>query len=356
MKPHFLFLSLIVLFTSAIHAQIVVLDGAVSKYPIMMAIDTSDHAVLQGVYFYKNKKQDIELTGSVSKSGSFELSSDDTGDKFSMTKKGSVLQGTFTSAKGVKLQVTLNVIKDSLSRLEVTKRSDAAEILDAYKFADIKLVPGRLETIDNRFTIQWYTEPLSKISMFKIAKGYPDEVIRKANAIIEKNFNGQLSAYFSCTGYEKGSGYDFSISSYFLTDRFISYCISANWDCKGAAHPDFGESGTTIDARNGRELSLEDIFWLGKGAKPQQDSKEWFEYRDKVFAPKIVALFKGLYPKEMKKPTSDEDCDYTDPEVWNFPEFYFTKKGLQLGAFFARYIRKCDNPSWSIIPYSELFK
>lgn len=354
MKKIAVFLSILVLFASAGHAQIVVLDGAVSKYPILMAIDTSDRATLNAVYFYKKTKQDIELTGSISKSGSIELSSDDTGDKFSMTKKGNVLQGTFTSAKGVKLPVALKVIKDSLNKSASAKTSDPSEILEAYKFADVKLLPGKLETIDKKFVIQWYTEATSKITTFKILKGYPETVIQKANEIIEGDFYGNLSSYFSCAGEGFFSGYDMNISSYFLNENFISYCIVGNWSCKGAAHPDFGENGTTIDARTGKELNLEDMFWLGNGAKPKEDSQAWDDYRDKVFAPGIVELFKRLYPTEMKKPTSDEDCDYTDSQVWRFANFYLTKKGLYLGAFFARVQRSCDSPEWSIIPYAEL--
>jgi hypothetical protein len=53
----------------------------------------------------------------------------------------------------------------------------------------------------------------------------------------------------------------------------------------------------------------------------------------------------------MKKPDNDDDCDYTDPEVWNFVNWYFTPKGLYVGAYFARVARNCDEPDWSIIPY-----
>ncbi|MBV4357404.1 hypothetical protein [Pinibacter aurantiacus] len=356
MRKIVVFLFVAVLVTTTVKAQIVLLDGVVSKYPILMALDTSDRTILNGVYYYKKTKQDIELTGSISKNGSIELTSDDTEDKFSLTRKGSVWQGTFRSAKGVKLPVTLKVIKDSLNKTGAAKTSDPSEILETYKFADIKLVPGKLEIIDNKFVIQWYTEATTKITTFRIVKGYPDDVIQKANEIIDGDFNSNLSACFSCAGGDGSFGYDVSFSSYHLDDHFISYCIGANWDCKGAAHPDFGENGKTINAKDGKELTLEDMFWLGNGAKPRENSDAWSDYRGKVFAPGIVELFKRLYPTQMKKPTSDEDCDYTDPEVWKYANFYLTKKGLYIGATFARVQRACDSPEWSIIPYAELKK
>jgi hypothetical protein len=103
-------------------------------------------------------------------------------------------------------------------------------------------------------------------------------------------------------------------------------------------------------------LRLDDVVWFGKTKPPKEDSDAWFDYRDTVFGPKVVQLLKQLYPSDMtaSAENDNEQCDYTDPDVWNFPTWQLTKKGLYLGAIFARAERVCDNPGWSVIPYKAL--
>lgn len=53
---------------------------------------------------------------------------------------------------------------------------------------------------------------------------------------------------------------------------------------------------------------------------------------------------KQYHPAEMAPPKKDDDCDYTDSEVWAFPNWALTEKGLWLGAINARAERVCDSP------------
>lgn len=340
-----------------VNGQSVTLQGTIGKYPIVMEFEGDDSS-LYGTYFYKKFKQDIPLTGSKSES-SFQLESEDTGDKFYLTKSGDTYSGTYKNAKGTSLIVQLSTVngdvKNPLPQLKFERElSDYSKL----RLTEIKLVPGKQEMVNKKYTIQWYSEPTSKLTMFKVVAGYPENVLKSANMIIERDFYSYIDAYFSCAGGGGNSGYDIlEVSSVFLNDQFISYCVNSSWYCNRAAHPDFGESGTTINAKTGKEMELEDILWLGKGVKPKKDSDAWYKYRSDVFAPKVVEMFKKLYPVEMQKPTSEDDyCDYTDPEVWDFGAWYLTDKGLYLGAYFYRAARSCDNPGWSVIPYATLKK
>jgi hypothetical protein len=54
----------------------------------------------------------------------------------------------------------------------------------------------------------------------------------------------------------------------------------------------------------------------------------------------------------MQKPADEEGCDYTDKSVWGYSNWHFTAKGLYLGPYFARIQRNCDDPGWSVLPYS----
>ena len=75
-------------------------------------------------------------------------------------------------------------------------------------------------------------------------------------------------------------------------------------------------------------------------------------YRNDVLAPWVVRQLSRLYPAQMAAPKSADDCNYRDPDVWNFPAWYVTPKGIHLAAYFARVQRVCDDPDWAVLPWS----
>ncbi len=56
----------------------------------------------------------------------------------------------------------------------------------------------------------------------------------------------------------------------------------------------------------------------------------------------------------MQPVAADDDCDYSDTEIWKFPSWYLTDKGLYLGPGFARVARACEYPEWSVLPYEVI--
>jgi len=287
-----------------------------------------------------------------------QLSSEATGDRFALTRSGEGYKGTFTTAKGVQLPVILapvpkGSVPDPQPDLQFREPlSDYARL----RLADVKFVDGRKETVGGKYVIQWYQEPLSKIEMFRVVEGYPEPVMKSMGRVVSRDFYAALDAYFSC-GSEEGSGSGVEqtkVSSRFLNDRLVSYAVSSSWSCRGSAHPDASVEGTTLDARTGRELELENVWWLGSGAVPAPRTEPWFKYRNEVFAPGVVALFKQLYPEQMKP--DPDGCDYSVPDPWSIVSWYVGDKGLYLGAYFPRVARACDNPDWSYVPYEVLRK
>ena len=95
---------------------------------------------------------------------------------------------------------------------------------------------------------------------------------------------------------------------------------------------------------------------VGKG-KPLHDgpgdewNAAWADYRGEVFAPWVVRQLARRYPAEMAAPRDEDSCDYRDPEVWKFPAWYVTPKGIHLAASFARVARACDDPDWAVLPW-----
>ncbi|MDR3419452.1 MAG: hypothetical protein P4L83_25010 [Nevskia sp.] len=336
-------------------ADEVVLKGTVGTHPVVMQFDASPDGAT-GNYFYVKFKQDIVLQGSAGKD-KVDLSSESTGDHFVLSRGGDGYTGTFTTAKGVKLPVTLaRVAHGSVPEPQPDLAfrqplSDYARL----RLADVKFVDGRKETV-GKYTIQWYSEPLSKLEMFRVVDGYPEAVAKGINRVVARDFYAALDGYFSCgSGENSGSGAEIKVSSRVLTDRLAGYAVSSSWSCSGTAHPSMGVDGTAVDARTGKELGLDDLWWLGSGARPAPMSDAWFKYRNEVFGPAVVALFKRLYPDHMK-PAGDDGCDYSDAGPWSTTSWYLTDKGLFLSPDFEGAARACADVDWSLVPYSELKK
>lgn len=341
------------------------LQGTVGQYPVVMKIDGSEDADVQGAYFYRRFRQDINLGGkrtdsTLTLSTRYIDGDGSKGDRFALKQSGDGYNGTFMSAKGATLPVVLHRVAAGSVPMPAT--SDLAlnpdkswDDYDRLRFDGLRFVPGKKETVGGKYTIRWLTEPLSKVSMFHVIDGYPQPVIAAINRIVDHDFGNNLSAYFSCSGDNGAPGFDsMTVDKRYLSDRFVSYDVSSSWDCLGAAHPDFGIHGTTIDAKTGKELQIDDVLPFGNGPLPKPRTDAWYTYQNKVFGPNVVAILKRLHPREMQKPADDNDCDYSDPQVWSAPSWYLSARGMYVGAYFARAQKSCDNPDWSVIPYSVL--
>jgi hypothetical protein len=230
-------------------------------------------------------------------------------------------------------------------------------LYERHQLAGLSLVPGSIRQ-DGPRALRDRREPVSGITLFRIESGYPAPVLARINAALERQQWERVSQWFSCEGFDGQSGMDVSEArAPYLSDDFVSYAWFASWSCAGTAHPDFGTQGMTFDARTGRELRLEDLLYFGNPPAPQPDTPAFFDYRGDIFAPRIVSLLGQLYPNEMQPAdgeAAEDQCDYTDTSVWDFPSWYLTEKGLHLGAYFGRAQRPCDEPDWSVIPWQHL--
>lgn len=330
-----------------------VYEGSVGDAPIVMKLEGSDGS-FSGNYFYRSKRFDIDLSGDETK-GVLALESRLTGDKLSLKRNATGFEGELTTAKGKKLPTRLTKVSAAPGDVP----ADLPAELDLYekiRLAGLTLKADKAETVSGR-NIRWYVEPKSGNRVFRIESGYPEPVI----AAINKSLTGvqwtNVSHYFDCPSSQGGSGLENSeVKNRYLSDDYVSLATFESWDCAGAAHPDFGVEEHTYDATTGKELEIDDVLKFGKGPVPAKDSDAWYEYRGKTFSPGLVALLKKLYSKEMKKPKKEDDCDYSDTEVWDFPTWYPTEKGLYVGAIFARVARVCDDPEWPVIPWAEVKK
>jgi hypothetical protein len=322
---------------AAPEAKPTLLAGEVGASPIVMELDASGAG---GRYFYRRTRYDIDLSGET-KAGTVTLDAFATGDHFVLQASGQGYAGEMTTKAGKRLPVSLH-------------RMPAGDSYPVERRSGLTLQPGKTETIDGRL-VRWYIEPSTRISLFRLQGGYAYGVVKTINAALEAAQWRSVDDYYVCPGEGGGPGMEESrLSAVFLSADYVGWAWSSSWSCAVEAHPDFGTEGHTFSARTGRELGLDDLIAFGKA--PPRDTDAWRSYRSSHFAAGLVARLKALHPKEMAKPGADDGCDYSDPGVWGFPSWYPTSQGLYVGAIFPRVARNCDNPKWSVIPWSRLGK
>ncbi|GLQ98823.1 hypothetical protein [Dyella mobilis] len=342
-----------------------VFKGTIGQAAVVMSLYAE---ASWGNYFYEKYKRDIVLRGSV-KGHDYQLFEglDDDGDRtanqMQLHRDGTHLTGTYTSAKGKTLPVVLELVPSGSvpePRPDLKLEADDAGKLLAggdynrLRLAGLQLAPQKKETFDGGYTIQWYLEPRSGERLFRLVAGWPQAAMTAINTQLEaEQFNNALAS-LGCAGMGQTPS---EVTLERVDSQFLSAMISASWSCEGAAHPNAGVYGITFDTRTGQELSLNDLWWLGKGAKPKKDSDADMDYQDKVFAPTVVHLLTQWHPKEMSKPTDEDACDYSDPQVWNLVTYWLTDDGLELYPSFNHAQEGCQSDTdWAVIPYGVLEK
>ena len=344
------------LFAGSLPAEDLVLKGTVGKFPVVMTL-TTDEGGVGGSYFYQKHKQDIHLRGEL-KAGGYQLIAggfgvpESTLDKFSLHRDGDSVTGSYAGADGKTLPVALQRVPPGTvqdPRPDLKLAFGINPDYEKLRLAGMQVVTGKRETVHGQYEIQWYVEPLSKERMFQLLRGYPTAVMDSINRQLAKNQYRAGLADLSCAG----DGAEPSVITIrLMNDRFVSYSTYSTWDCDGAAHPDEATEGASFDARTGKALTLDDVWWRGKGPKPAEDSDAWFKYRREVFAPAVVKQFAQWYPEQMQ-----EGSSYADPDIWNMPAWYLTDRGLYLVPAFSHIDSGLgENLDWPVVPYRVLRK
>ncbi|WP_085656018.1 hypothetical protein [Pseudomonas sp. B11(2017)] len=334
-----------------------VFTGTLGKMPIVLEVNTTDAEQVSGRYFYEKYHRDLELGGTLQdgvltlNEGNSRYSAEDKPlPTLTLTRAGNGWQGEWQSPQGKKLPVRLTQAAlpapapGALPYVAALPGSDPYEYL---RLRGLTLKPVKKETFMG-YDLQWWAEPESKISLFTVESGYAKEERQRINEHLLGRLWSEVSDYHRCMmdGGEYAE-FDQGAAPTFLSPEVVSLEISTGYNC-GGAHPDFGSSPINLDVRTGELLKLKDVLWIGE---PDSQATEYDQ--GKVMAPWLVKQFATLYPEEMKKPAEDDgECDYTDESVWGYSNWHFTAKGIYMGAYFARIQRNCDNPEWSVLPYS----
>ncbi len=346
-------------------AQTQVWEGTLGKSSIVVKLDAPDDGGgIEGQYFYRKHRHGIDLTGSRAADRVFALEEqiyvpgEDAGSAWTLTPASDdTLVGEWVG-KGKRLPIRLR--RTSSATLPETDDPGLAELRanDPYRFLQLHGMPlqaGKLESVGD-YRLQWWREPTSDVELFRVISGYPAAQLPGVNLALARAHWKQVESFLDCTAAPL-SDHESTTTLRYIGRDALSVSLFVSYYC-GGAHPDFGDGPLNLDPRTGRELALEDVLWLGKGTPPirgDDNNQSWYDYRNDVFAPWVAEQMSTLYPEEYSG-QANEDCSYEMEDIWDFPTWHITKKGVYLGAIFPRVGRVCDNPEWSILPWSLVDK
>lgn len=338
-------------------------QGTIGKLPVVVHIDGDKQ--VDGQYFYRKHLRDLPLEGSREADGRLHLqvkTRDGTvTERWELRAKGKELSGEWQGGSR-KLPIQLQRVDLAALRAgkdgERYRRGGKVDDYTALLLSYLELQPGKRVGFSGH-ELQWWSEPRSGMQLFTVESGYDPATLARINPILRERLWRSVADALQCVSAENGE-FELAVTPHFMDARFLSVSLMSSYYC-GGAHPDFGDSPLNLDVRNGRELALEDVLWLGKGTPPRESSdyddpsyKRLRDYRSETLAPWIIASLKKLHPKDMAAPNDDDSCDYTDAGVWDSPTWHLQAEGVYVGPYFARVMRACEYPEWSVIPWKQV--
>lgn len=336
-----------------------VYEGTLGKSAIVAELDASADG-LEGRYFYRRHRLDIPLEAQPAADGAQVLgeradwrTEEAERPHWALHRAGDGYTGQWRDAKGKSLPIALKPVAAARLPVDADPALEAlrkGETYDYLRLSGLKLVDDGSEQ-RGAYHLQWRREPNSGIRLFEVVDGYPADTRDRVNRVLHARLWSEVQAYYECLSGGGEGEYEQTVTVHRLDPKILSASVFTSYYC-GGAHPDFGDSPINLDPRTGRELRLEDVISTGKPAPSDEHDSAWLDYRSQVWAPWLVAQFQRLYPEQMKTSEGEDECDYADEQIWSFPSWHATDKGLYLGASFYRAARACDDPDWSVLPWS----
>ncbi|MGG5870408.1 hypothetical protein [Pseudomonas peli] len=354
-----------------------VYSGMLGKMAIVVELDLRDPEQVIGRYFYRKHHHDLALRGRLQGQ---QLSLVEGRDRYDdaprpelrLQRSPQGWQGEWVGPQGKKLAVKLTqpTIEEPPAGAEpFWYRLYEESPYEFLRLKELPLKPGKRQDFMGH-ELQWWTEAVSGLRMFEVLSGYPQAQLDLINQQLRARLREEVIDYHAC---KLGAGdpraeFLQTVRPRLLSAHVVSLSIFTSYDC-GGAHPDFSDAPLTLDADTGKPLGLEDLLWVGEGPafhyletrehKPDEESVSFdvfSQYRNRYFAPWLVEQWRQIAPDELPEPADDLECNYSDPEIWDFPSWYLNEKGIVLDSIFPRVARACEETEWSVLPYAVVKK
>jgi hypothetical protein len=362
-----IFFLFIILFSNICFAtKSYILEGVLGKSTIYMYFEDNatveDNRITDIRYFYKNSLKDIVLSGV--RNGSkyiFKFEQNDIiVEQFDLIKSSeNVFEGNWKDKKG--LHFTIKLIpfdKATFLKNNPTKLALNQSIGNAFDFLKASLIQFKLDSsvVIKGKTFDWFSEKHCNAVYFRLSKGFTEAVKTKINPVLNRLHYENVLQQLNCSSsfeYSSGNGIESRITIDYLDSNLLGFNQFDSYYC-GGAHPDFGGQGFLLDLKTGKSYEIDDIISFDKSVTTEKKSgfDKFSEYRNKFFASKLLALINKK--EHFEKPKTDEDCDYTNLEFWEYPSWYISDKGIWFTPIFFRAARNCEEAF--LVSFSDLRK
>lgn len=364
-----IFILIFLLSTSATQAQKVLdLQGTIGKLPVYFHLEVSESTestgatTVQGSYFYETSLKDIVLQGT--KNGDeFSLYLNQDGRTFDercviSPEDDGTFTGTWTSNKGKTLPVSLKELDASKFDHPYKENGYVRELRknDVFNYARTSFIKLRRDSTTNLKSklFVWFSETHCNASLFRLGNGFAKETNEIINPKLDSIHFLNIIRQLTCASYKNYSTgkdiyYETRIS--YLDEKLLGFNIFSYYDC-GGAYPDGGSEGYLIDLHSGKQYSIDEIlsFHSSVVIETEKNFEQFSNYREQYFAPQLLQLETAAH--HFTKPKTEDDCDYTDAEVWQFPSWNFTEKGIKFTPGFPHVMAMCREDF--LVPFSAL--
>ncbi|MGF6204035.1 hypothetical protein [Pseudomonas frederiksbergensis] len=341
-----------------------VYTGTLGKTPIVLEMYPDSGT---GRYFYQKYRKDLVLSGTkegnalVLKEGEEPYGEDKPRPTIRLQPTPEGWAGEWISPEGKVLKIELEHAKRPplpANTLPYLTRLHDQEPYEYLRLHGLKLKQGKTETF-NGYSLQWWSEPQTKLTIFEVVSGYTPEARDRINRQLMDRLWREVVGYYGCLAGGSDTSLIQTMTPLLITSSVISVNVETEGRC-GGQHPDYSEAPINLDAKTGKSLTLEDVLWVGQG-KPLHfeelnyeqapGAREVYsEYRTQKLAPWLVEQLHKLHPDQI--PGSDENCAYGEADRWILPTWYFTEKGIKLEPYFSHAEAPCGYVEWSVLPYS----
>lgn len=336
-------------------------EGKIGNAPVVFELSIDQSKAVTGRYFYRKHSTDIALDGTQLNNGDIQLGENQ--DYDDQSKIDMILHSNKQGWQGEWIGHDPNKKKNipiQLTPLRLSKTINY-QLMYSTDYDQIRLSGLSLQkkalTRFSKYSLQWWKEPISQISFFRVISGYPKDTLARINTTLTTRHWQEVNSFFQCQfdgARRSGGEYEQTVTPRFMNDKIFSASVHTSYYC-GGAHPDFGDNPINLDVKTGKELNLEDVLWISNATttlkRNERGERLDYDYESKTLSPWVSRTMEKLYPQGGGSDKPHEDCDYRDTGVWTSPAFYFTPKGLHLAAYFARVARVCDNPDWAVLPW-----
>ena len=354
-----------------------VYSGMLGKMAIVVELDLRDPEQVVGRYFYRKHHHDLALEGRLQDQRLSLVEGRDRYDdaprpELRLQRSPHGWQGEWVGPQGKRLAVKLTqpTIEEPPAGAEpFWYRLYEESPYEFLRLKELPLQPGKRQDFMGH-ELQWWTETVSGLAMFEVLSGYPQAQLDSINQQLRARLREEVIDYHACKLGAGDTRTEFlqTVKPRLLSADVVSLSIFTSYDC-GGAHPDFGDAPLTLDVHSGEPLGLEDLLWVGDGPafhyretrehKPDEDSvsfEVFSKYRNQYFAPWLVSQWRQIVPDMLPEPADDLECNYADPNIWDFPSWYLSAEGIVFDPIFPRVARACEGPEWSVLPYALVRK